>query len=140
MANSYGRDWSPVVDGWSFKYLVRGMVAYHEAKSCGIGDPEHAFWVKGTLRFKKDIVPRAFLEYPDLCSAALAVVELDDQYRYSLVDAYMKSIGETPWSAERVEQWREERKAAADRYNLLLMMIDAEDTGLVIPSPEAETA
>ena len=134
----YDRDWSPILDGWSFKYLVRGVVAYHEAKA-NQKDPERAFWEASTLRFKENLLPKAFIEYPDLASAAFAVVELDREYReYARDSAYLQSIKQTPWTPERVAEWRNARSVAVDRYDMLRMMIDSDDRGLEIRSPELD--
>lgn len=134
----HGDNWSPIVDGWSLKYLLRGIVAYHEAKASE-KDPERAFWEHGAMRFKESLLPKAFLEYPDLASSALAVVELDEAYRtYRCATPFLRSIKQEPWTPQRVEEWRAERATAVARYDLLRMMIDCEDRGLEIRSPELD--
>lgn len=124
-----------VLDFWSYRRLAQGVVAYHEAKNRN-EDAEKAFWEVSGMRFKSgghfETAPSALLEYPDFAMAAMAVLDLD--YEYRMRHSVLKN-GKPDWTPEQIEEWKAKRKAAYDRYDMLRLMIDYEGKGFEIKSP-----
>lgn len=134
-----------VYDSWSYRRLVQGVVAYHDAKNRN-EDAEKAFWSVSGMRFKTAegnrftgghdaTVPAALLEYPDFAAAALVVVDLDYEYRMEHRGHSVWKNGKPEWTPEQIEEWKAKRKAAYDRYDMLRVMIDHESKGFEIKSP-----
>lgn len=135
-----------ILDPWSARRLVGGVVAYHDAKSRN-EDAEKAFWEFSGMRFAsatdyKQRVPQILLDYPDLAVAALAVLDLDHEYRsrnfthgITTVSPRGKITQTEGWTPEQIEEWKDKRRVAVDRLDMLRHMIDHEAKGFDFVSP-----
>ena len=116
-----------ILDPWTAHRLVRGMVAYHDARNRN-ADPEGAFRVASGMTFSSEHVPQVLVDYPDLNAAACAVLDLDRAYR-----------DQTDWSPEKITEWTDSRKKAMDRLDMVRLFVDANLKGFNWPSPAEAT-
>lgn len=116
-----------ILDPWTAHRLVRGMVAYHDARNRN-ADPDRAFRDASGMTFSPDHVPQVLIDFPDLNAAAFAVLDLDREYRE-----------QTDWTSEQIADWTNSRRKAVDRLDMVRLFVDANLKGFHWPSPAKAT-
>lgn len=112
-----------ILDPWTAHRLVRGMVAYHDARNSNT-DAEVAFRQASGMTFSSEHVPQVLVDFPDLNAAACAVLDLDREYR-----------DQKDWTPEQSTEWTDRRAKAKARLDMVRLFVDANLKGFDWPSP-----